>query len=336
MLRLSIIVNMYNTAKYMQKCVDSLLCQDIPAEEYEIIFVDDCSPDESLEMANEYEVKSKSEEGRTKWPAIKVCHHEVNKGLAAGRNTGVDAAEGTYLCFVDPDDYIEKNSLKALLDQMDAENLDMLRFNYQKVDEEYHNVADDVEEASFDYSSQIISGKEFLVKRLGIRCYVWAYVYRTSLIKDNSIRFIEGIYFDDTPWLPRVLQKAERVNCTNVRRQYYLQRGGSLVHTRNADAIRRKIKGQLDLINVLRTQRASVGESLWIWYDRMIAHLAVSMLTSVSTISTGESINLYKRLKSMSLFPLSKVGSLPKIRMKISLLNTIPCTFILILNIKNN
>ena len=272
-MRLTRVVNMYNTAAYMPKCLDTLLHQDIPQGDYEIILVDDCSTDNSLELANEYarkvngctktqintacaainidkqdeviknahstsvssdsphglecnqpqvltselaapvianapnmptdeshveclqknvdcincekneknNVASSDCEKKNQWhELIRVIHHEKNKGLAAARNTGIDAAKGEYLCFVDPDDYIEKNSLAALLKQMDDEQLDMLRFNYQKVDEQYNNVPDSEIEARFDYTPKIMSGTEFLAHRLGIGCYVWAYIYRSN------------------------------------------------------------------------------------------------------------------------------------------------------------
>jgi len=324
MLRLSIIVNMYNTAKYMDRCMDTLLNQDIPLSDYEIIMVDDCSPDNSLEMANEYAAK---------YPNIKVRHHEKNKGLAGGRNTGVDAASGQYLCFVDPDDYIEKHSLAALLKQMDEEQLDMLRFNYQKVDEEYNYVADAPEEAAFDYTPGVMTGTEFLANRLGIQCYVWAYIYRTSLIKSNlqsPIRFIEGIYFDDTPWLTRVLQRAQRINCTPIRHQYYLQRGGSLVHTRNEDAIKRKVDGQLALLHILLKYKTNADPGCQGWYNRMIAHNVVHLLTAIAFCGKRETLNCYQIVKKMGVFPLSNYRASVKNQRKIILLNITPIPFLII------
>ena len=246
MMKLSIVVNMYNTAAYMPKCLDTLLNQDIPLSDYEIILVDDCSLDNSLEMAKDYAAK---------YLNIRVCTHDKNRGLAAGRNTGTDAAKGEYLCFVDPDDYIEKNSLAALLKQMDEEQLDMLRFNYQKVDEEYHNVPDSEIEARFDYTPGVMTGTEYLANRLGIGCYVWAYIYRLEFIRKTGIRFFEGCFFDDTPWLPRILQKAQRVNVNPVRHQYYLQRTGSMVHSHNKQAVMRKVDMYMQMIDILMEQK---------------------------------------------------------------------------------
>ena len=321
-MRLSIIVNMYNTAAYMPKCINSLLYQDIPAEDYEIILVDDCSQDNSLALAEELRIKS--EEMRTKnqeYPIIKVVRHEHNKGLAAARNTGIDAAEGQYLCFVDPDDYIKKNSTAALLQQMDAEQLDMLRFNYQRVDENYNNIPDSEIEARFDYSPKIMTGTEFLAHRLGIGCYVWAYLYRLDFIKKAGILFFEGCFFDDTPWLPRVLQKAGRINVNPIRRQYYLQRSTSMVHACDKQAIIRRADMHMQLIDILLEQKQSAPRETYEWYDMMVAHATVSLLTAIASIDYHLSKDYYKRLKVKNIFPLSESRASKKSVRKIQLLN---------------
>ena len=416
-MRLTIVVNMYNTAAYMPKCLDTLLHQDIPQGDYEIILVDDCSTDNSLELANEYarkvngctktqintacaainidkqdeviknahstsvssdsphglecnqpqvltselaapvianapnmptdeshveclqknvdcincekneknNVASSDCEKKNQWhELIRVIHHEKNKGLAAARNTGIDAAKGEYLCFVDPDDYIEKNSLAALLKQMDDEQLDMLRFNYQKVDEQYNNVPDSEIEARFDYTPKIMSGTEFLAHRLGIGCYVWAYIYRLDFIRKTGIRFFEGCFFDDAPWLPRILQKAQRINVIPVRHQYYLQRSTSMVHARNKQAIIRRADMHMQMIDILLEQKCTAPKETYEWYDMMFAQAAISMLTSMATIDYTLSLDYYKRLREKKIFPLSTARASKKSIRKIKMLNKIP------------
>lgn len=335
-MKLSIVVNMYNTAVYMPKCLDTLLNQDISPEDYEIILVDDCSTDNSLELANEYATASLASLHHSHHsPLIRVLHHETNKGLAAARNTGIDAAKGKYLCFVDPDDYIEKNSLAALLKQMDEEQLDMLRFNYQKVDEQYNNVPDVDVEANFDYSPKIMTGTEFLATRLGVACYVWAYIYRLEFIRKTGIRFFEGCFFDDTPWLTRILQKAQRINTTPVRHQYYLQRSTSMVHARNISAIMRKADMHMQVIDILLGQRAEAPAMTYGWYDMMIAHGAITLLTSLATIDYHLCLNYYTQLREMGMFPLSTVRASKKTLRKIRMINVLPMFTLLAIFIKN-
>lgn len=326
-MRLSIVVNMYNTAKYMPRCMETLLEQDIPQSEYEIILVDDCSPDNSLEMAKEYAALYRN---------VHVCTHEKNKGLAAARNTGIDAAQGRYLCFVDPDDYIEKNSLAVLLKQMDDEQLDMLRFNYQKVDEKYNNVPDSEIEARFDYTPWAMTGTEFLAHRLGVECYVWAYIYRLEFLRNTGIRFFEGCFFDDTPWLPRILQKAQRINSSPIRHQYYLQRTGSMVHSHNTQAVMRKVDTQMQLIDILLDQKDSAPKETYEWYDMMLAHSAVSILTSLACEDYRLSIDYYIRIKDKGLLPLSSLRTSKKNVRKIKMLNTCPRIMLLLIHLKNS
>lgn len=324
---LSIVVNMYNTAKYMPKCLDSLLEQDILPSDYEIILVNDGSTDNSLSMAKEYQNKSEKSES---FPKIKILNQE-NKGLAAARNAGVEVAEGKYLCFVDPDDYIEKNSLNELLSIMEGKNLDIIRFNYQKVDEEYNNLPDSQSEAKFDYSEGIITGIDFLKNRLGIACYVWPYIYRLDLIKSNNIRFIETCYFDDTPWLPRVMQKAQRVECIPVRHQYYLQRQGSMVRTNNIESIRIKVDGQVKLLTLLKEQMQVAYPEVLDWYKKILDHIVISILTTVAVSLFLERDNYIRQIAAMKLLPLANGN-----RLKCLLINFSPSLYCWLIHIKNN
>ena len=310
----------------MPKCLDTLLHQDIPMSDYEIILVDDCSPDNSLDMAKDYAAT---------YPNIRVCSHEQNKGLAAARNTGIDAAKGKYLCFVDPDDYIEKNSLASLLQQMDDEQLDMLRFNYQKVDEQYHDVPDSEIEARFDYTPKIMTGTEFLAHRLGIGCYVWAYIYRLEFVRMTGIRFFEGCFFDDTPWLPRILQKAQRVNVNPVRHQYYLQRLGSMVRSHDEKAVIRRADMHMQMIDILKEQSVEAPKETYEWYNMMYAHAAVSLLSSLATIDYHRSVEYFKRLRDKGIFPLSLLRASRKSAKKIKMLNVYPRVTLALIRIKN-
>ena len=94
---LSIIVPVYNAEKWLRRCVDSLLNQDLPREDYEIILVDDGSTDGSLKICDEYLAAH---------PGLVRVIHQPNSGVSMARNTGIELAKGEYLSFVDSDDYI--------------------------------------------------------------------------------------------------------------------------------------------------------------------------------------------------------------------------------------
>ncbi len=199
--------------------MDSLLIQDIPYEEYEIIIVNDGSTDESEKIAEKFCVQ---------YSNIYIINQE-NKGLGAARNAGIQRAQGKYLMFIDSDDYIQKNSLNKLLYMIEKENLDILRFNYEAVTEEGEIIPKKKQCAPpYNLSESIVDGETFLYKYLGWGCYVWNYVYDAKFIKSSNINFKDNRYFEDVDWLLKVLLKTRRIRSADILYINYLQRSGSL------------------------------------------------------------------------------------------------------------
>ena len=325
-IKLSVIVPLYNSAEWLPKCLDSLLCQDLDESEYEIICVDDGSPDHSKDIAASFAVEH---------PNVKVVS-QSNQGTAGARNTGMQHATGKYLCFADPDDYVEKNVYGGLIRRMEEENLDMLRFNYRIVDEQYREMEKSEMENKFDYSSQLMTGVDFLVNRLDVSCYVWAYVYRTSLIKDNGIWCIQGDYIDDTPWLPQVCMKANRVDLTDQKVYYYYQRSEGLVRATSPEAMTKKIDGVHALISTLQRQRKDVTDTgVSQWYESIIAFCTTSLLSMVALWRYQDSNAIIKSLKSMGVFPLHRIPWISSADKKVSIINISPRLFCWMLHVKN-
>ena len=145
MKKLSYIIPLYNSAQWLKKCLYSVLNQDIPESEVEIICVNDGSPDNSAELAREIAKEH---------PSIVVIDQE-NKGPSGARNNAMRHATGKYLCFVDPDDYVEPNVYGGLIKQMEEQQLDMLRFDYRVVNEYYEILPKRAFELAFDYTPQL-------------------------------------------------------------------------------------------------------------------------------------------------------------------------------------
>lgn len=302
---LSFIIPLYNSSRWVEKCLYSVLGQDIPEEEMEIICVNDGSPDRSADMAREI--------GR-EHPSVIVID-QPNQGPSGARNTGMRQATGKYLCFVDPDDFMEPDVCRALVRRMEDDNLDMLRFNYQGVDEDYHPIDKPAFERRFDYSPKRMSGAEFLATRLDISCNIWRYIYRREIITTNGIWCFTGDYFDDTPWLPLVLLKAERMDVCDTVVYNYMERCGSLVKARNPEMLRRKADGQLLLLKYLERELSDIRSGVlavnaeWkdgvtAWYERMEAHSVISMVTDVG-VSLYEDRKMYfRQLKELDVLPI--------------------------------
>ena len=315
-MKLSIVTTMYNSAKYLPKCVDSLLNQDLPEDDYEIILVNDGSPDNSLELAEQYASSHKN---------IKVLSH-ANKGLAGARNTGLEAAKGEYLCFVDPDDYVHPNIYGKLLGMMDEGRLDMLRFNYDMVNENYQ-IINKPKGTVIDYSHQIMDGETFLDERLGYGCFVWSYVYRLSFLKKTGVMFKEGSYFDDTNWLPRVCCKAERIDSVDSACYYYLQRSGSLVNSMTEEAQKKKLKGQVDLIDALKEfAEQTHSQKVKHWCRSMIS---VTILAIMSFAVQESNKDVVKMVSGLPVFPLELrlKNTTRRVKSKLRLINWSPMMY---------
>lgn len=295
MIKLSIIITLYKSEAYIRKCLDSIFVQDIPRSKYEVIVVDDGSPDKSADIVSSYSKQFQN---------LKLIVQE-NKGLAEARNVGLRHAIGKYVRFVDPDDYIESHGNSMLLRKMEEEDLDMLRFDYTMVNETYETLPDFKSQKYKDYRDKITDGKTFLGGRLGFECFVWAFIYRKQIITANSLYFISGTYFDDVHWLPIVLQHAKRVTSVRKKLLYYLQRPGSLVKVVDETSMLNMIDGQLRIIDLFINQIANDNSrQVKRWYLSMLAHTVISVLRSVSRNFFDSRGNFLKLLKERHVYPL--------------------------------
>ena len=116
MIRLSVIVPVYNLENYISVTLESCLRQDIPSDEYEIICINDGSADKSEEIISQY---------TEKYPNIRL-YTQANAGVSAARNKGIDLANGKYIWFVDGDDIIADNCLKVILSAVEENDVDIL------------------------------------------------------------------------------------------------------------------------------------------------------------------------------------------------------------------
>jgi glycosyltransferase involved in cell wall biosynthesis len=214
-MRLSIVVPTYNVEPWIEKCIRSLEDQNLPKTDYEIIVVNDGSPDKSAVIAREL-----NEEFRN----IKVIDQK-NKGLAGARNTGVKNANGNYIVFVDPDDYIEKDCLQKMLFFVEDKNLDIGMFNqYLITSTGIVKISNNVAE------TKVISGIELY----GLRGNDSAckYLIKRKYLTDNALYFYEeAVFLEDGEFSPRLHAKAARTAFKDIPFYFYCIRSGSLVTT---------------------------------------------------------------------------------------------------------
>jgi glycosyltransferase involved in cell wall biosynthesis len=207
MIKLSIILPFYNVEKYLAACLDSLYAQDIPEDEYEVICIDDCSPDRSRDIVLQYQKSHNN---------LILLSHKENKGLGGARNTGIRVARGKYLWMVDSDDRIKPDCLKGLIEICEKNALDILMFNFEKI-----NISGEkVEEIEVFNNSEVIPGRQYIhrffknefVYHLG---YVWRQIYRTEYLREKELYFPEKVFWEDTVFMPKALFYADKVCSVN-------------------------------------------------------------------------------------------------------------------------
>ncbi len=327
-IKLSIIIPVYNVEKYLAKCLDSVLVSN--AFTGQVICVNDGSADGSAAILEEY---------AKKYPNVEIIT-QSNAGLSAARNMGVKAAIGEYVCFLDSDDYWEPNVLNGLLEQIERDKLDVLRFKYQNVNENYEVIQPYKRDNRLDnnYSEEPTDGVSFLNSRMNTQCYAVMYIihrdliYPSTLNNQHSTLFTEGIYFEDTDWTPRMLCKAKRVASTNTIVYNYLVREGSITNAVNRSKQKKVLDDKIRLITTLQQQAVELRNSGRYnrWYQNMISDLVVSIIGMLSVDFYNEKDAYLAQLKQLQIYPLQ-----PK-SLKARLINISPSLAVELLQLKNH
>ena len=331
-MKLSIIVPIYNVAPYLRKCVDSLLTQDI--SDYEIILVDDGSPDECPEICDQYAASYPSEfkgqenskaapHASTPYtihhtPSIRVIH-QANAGLSAARNAGIAAAQGDYILFVDSDDYLQPNTMATLLDQAERDNFDVLRFRYQNVKENGDAFTPYKDMTNYnDYSATPTDGMTFLNERMSTQCYAWQFVIKADIVRQEL--FTPGIYFEDTDWTPRMLLRAKRVASTDLVVYNYLWREGSITLSQHDIAKQRKqLNDKLDILAKLNQLGNTVSDRRW--FDGMISGLVINVVGMIASAFYRERKEYIQRIKALDILPITTYHIAPRAQRKVKMIN---------------
>ena len=314
--------------QYLRKCVDSLLAQDY--DDYEIILVEDGSTDNSAALCDEIASSSLASFHHSIIP-IRVIH-QSNGGLSVSRNTGIAAAKGKYICFVDSDDYWQRNVLVGLMAQIERNNLDVLRFKYQNVKEdgEVFNPYKRDHRLENDYSDVPTDGVSFLNSRMNTQCYAVMFILRRDLL--SGCLFTPGIYFEDTDWTPRMLAKANRVASTDTIVYNYLVREGSISRAVDRAKEQKVLDDKIRLIATLQKQAVDLQKSGRYnrWYRGMISDTVVSVIGMLSVSFYADKDSYLAKLKEMKIYPIASKS------LKARLINLSPILAVKLLHLKNS
>lgn len=203
-MKLSIIIPVYKVEEYVENCLKSIVAQDIPTDDYEIIVINDGSPDKSKEIILNFQKNQ---------PNLIFIDQE-NQGVSVARNRGLEIAKGKYIVFIDPDDTIVENSLPKIIERAFKDDIDMMYLSMNSYDERgnfistYDAVGDD---------STILDGFNYQ------RRTFLATIYKNEVAK--NVRFIKGILRgQDTIFNAMVQTYTQRCSYCSVPYYKYTQR----------------------------------------------------------------------------------------------------------------
>lgn len=264
MKRLSIIVPVYNLESCIQRCVTSLYHQDLPEEEYEVIFVNDGSTDRTEEKIREL------------WHENMLLLTQENARQGAARNNGLRHASGTYVWFVDGDDSIKENCLRHLVSILENQNLDIL-FTGQKSFSDSGVFLGIKNTASVEDALRVFDGKEYLKKRnltLG-PCYF----FRRNFLLEHNLFFMEKTFYEDSEFMPRVCFYAKRVMHLDDAPYSIFLREGSSMRSVNPSLADNALKVSLRLLDFAGKHGRERGAADLFYYAIMIFNTALDRLS---------------------------------------------------------
>ena len=213
--KISVVVPCYNVSKYVSKCLDSILNQTY--KNLEIILVEDCSTDNTLEILKEYEKKDKR---------IKLIKNKKNGGLSHARNVGIKESTGKYIGFVDSDDYIDLDFYEKLISSIINEKSEVAVADIKVVYEETNVVT----------LSRCYEGNEFNLLNVvnnGLAASACNKLFKKDLL--NKYEFAEGKVNEDIAVVIPTLVNASNISYVDKSYYYYIQRGGSIQNSGFSD-----------------------------------------------------------------------------------------------------
>jgi len=239
MIKVSVIVPVYNVESYLEKCLQSLVQQSL--QEIEIIAVNDGSTDASQSILEQFQ---------TQFPTkIKVFQKE-NGGLSDARNYAIDRASGEFLAFVDSDDYVSENMMEEMYSLAIKHNAEMVICNLQKVDER-GNVIQKLTQLP-NMPEKIDLASHFSVFS-DISYFACNKMFKKTLF--DGKRFVKGMHFEDIELIPQLLLQCKTVAKTDAFHYQYFERANSISKTHTE-------KG-LDILKAIENVEKAFNESMY-------------------------------------------------------------------------
>lgn len=269
----SVIIPVYNVARFIEKCVRQLFEQTL--KEIEFIFVDDCSPDSSIAIVEklllEYPERAQ---------AVHIIRHEINRGLPSARNSGLQVATGTYIFHCDSDDWLEKDALSLLYNTAVTDHADIVWCDWYltfKKNERY------MTQSPLD--KDVLSPLTALKLLLGgkIRYNVWNKLVRRNLYQDNRISFPDGYGMGEDMTMIKLFAFAEKVSYVPKALYHYLQLNQEAFTKKTSPAHLTQIQHNVANLTAFLTQHFGKSLDMYIHFFKLNTKLPFLISADVNS-----------------------------------------------------
>ena len=249
MVDISIIVPIYNASKYLKKCLDSLVNQT--KKELEFILINDGSTDDSESIIKSYN------DSRIKY------FKRSNHGIGKTRNFGISKSTGKYIMFLDSDDYLEENACEILYEKIEKEKLDVVVCDFYRV----VNDSKIIEKIASFKNTSLKDNPNLL---LNVNLAPWNKIYRSDLIKNNNIKFIEDLKYEDAPFVALSLLKSKKIGKVDKPLIYYT------IHEKSETTVRdERIFDIIKIVDIIRSYFKDYS-----WSREVIDTLTIKILVN--------------------------------------------------------
>jgi glycosyltransferase involved in cell wall biosynthesis len=258
---ISVIVPVYNVEKYIHKCIASILSQDYT--HIEIIIIDDGSPDNSGQISDQFAAKDER---------VRVIHQK-NAGVSKARNRGIDEANGYYIIFVDPDDYLSPDFLDYMLQiqKKSGANFCLSTKCFIKINDE-QTLEDKIEILSPENATALLLSPE-----VAVGC--WNKLYSRHLLTDNHIRFSECLFSGEG--LHFIITVSQYANCVGVgQKKVYYYRKNNANSATTAFNIEMFTNNEMAL-DLIRKNLRTKSPYVILMLDLFLLHLNISGLMAI-------------------------------------------------------
>jgi glycosyltransferase involved in cell wall biosynthesis len=306
---LSLIIPVYNVEQYMRKCLDSVLRQGLDSAEYEVILVNDGSRDNSLQICEEY---------KAKYSNFKIVN-QLNQGVAAARNNGIEHSSGRFVGFLDSDDYLLDNGIKlAFLPFAERDDIDVIHFfsSYDNWEIKPINNEIDFDGSCYDY-----------IMKMGLPSFCWLFFYKKEFLDSHGIRFENYVVGEDQLFSSWVYIANPRILSTKANIYRYVIRNESATTRRSVEHTRKCVNDYLcSYMNIMNLLEKYKIAEIPLLYNKCIDSLNSKKIFGVSRIlSANYSFSEYYKIKKTctdsKFYPVKVFSKGLKNRIMVHLLN---------------